>query len=372
MAATFVLGIVGLPASAFVEYDGTEYNELVASSSLRLPHLDPPVNPGTITGSSSVDSRIWAIAFGRGYAMTSRADIGELVWQDGYQLQPLAAAAWEGLQGAARSAGISIEIVSAYRSISDQRALFLKKLYGTSTSAINARLAYSAPPGASRHHTGYTIDVKQGGGSHITFGSSEAFKWISANNHYNAKRFGFVPSYPPDGGNQGPNPEPWEYIYVGLETIAGSLTFADVSFAHFAFDSVEWMATNGHTVGCAPYLFCADDYATRSEVAVFLKRILESVLGPAPPKSFSDTTGHRFEDSIGWLAGQGITFGCDPPGFARFCPDRSITRGEISAMFKRAVGHIVTIDAEDLNLGHFQISRTRRSSTRLPGWGQPG
>ena len=81
MTAILVLGTVGLPARAvsFVEYDGNEFNELVASSFLRLPQLDPPANPGTITGTDSVDSRIWEIAFDLGYTMTGQARTGELV-----------------------------------------------------------------------------------------------------------------------------------------------------------------------------------------------------------------------------------------------------------------------------------------------------
>ena len=39
---------------------------------------------------------------------------------------------------------------------------------------------------------------------------------MAANNFAEAKRHGFVPSYPAGAGPQGPRPEPWEFVYVGV------------------------------------------------------------------------------------------------------------------------------------------------------------
>jgi len=33
------------------------------------------------------------------------------------------------------------------------------------------------------------------------------------------KRFGFIPSYPENSGKQGPEPEPWEYVWVGEDVL---------------------------------------------------------------------------------------------------------------------------------------------------------
>ena len=45
-----------------------------------------------------------------------------------------------------------------------------------------------------------------------------------------------------------------------------------------------------------------------------------------------------FFDEIMWLHGAGITTGCNPPANDRFCPSRSITRGEMAAFLVRAMG----------------------------------
>jgi LAS superfamily LD-carboxypeptidase LdcB len=89
--------------------------------------------------------------------------------------------------------------------------------YGGAEAAIEAVLRESAPPGFSRHHTGYTMDLydPSTGRDFTAFAASPAFRWLSASNYLNAKRFGFIPSYPEGATGQGPDPEPWEYTWVG-------------------------------------------------------------------------------------------------------------------------------------------------------------
>jgi hypothetical protein len=219
-----VFGATAIPAGAsdgFPEYQGSEWTDLVREGLARLPNLNPPGSPGVITGSATLDNRIWEIAFARGYEMRQTPS-STMPVQDGYVMQSLTASAWEGLQAAAAAAGHNMVVHSGYRSTATQRTILNSKLSGSSDAAINAVLDYSAPPGASRHHTGYALDIKVSGGTIGQFGNSAAFVWLSANNYLNAKRFGFVPSYPPGVTNQGPKPEPWEYMYVGVETIRNS------------------------------------------------------------------------------------------------------------------------------------------------------
>ena len=44
---------------------------------------------------------------------------------------------------------------------------------------------------------------------------------------------------------------------------------------------------------------------------------------------------HIFVGDIKWLYENGITRGCNPPANTRFCPDDSVTRGEVAAFFHR-------------------------------------
>jgi len=129
--------------------------------------------------------------------------------------------------------------------------------------------------------------------------------------------------------------------------------FADVPADHVFADAIEWMVANGFTNGCRDYFYCPTQSATRGEIAVFMKRTLEAHLGPAPPASFDDTNGHMFEAAVGWLAGHGITQGCDPPGNSRYCPDRRVTRGEMSALFKRALDSLIVVDPSTVDPERF-------------------
>jgi len=173
-----------------------------------------------ITGRGDLDERIRALAEARGYLLRPKAD-GDLVSVGRHRLQPAAADGWRELERAAKEAGVPLVLNSAYRSVETQRATFVRVLGGRTTDeAIDRVLRYSAPPGYSKHQTGYAIDVRTPGGTIWGFGETAAYRWLAADDFANAKRFGFVPSYPPDGVPQGPEPEPWEFLWVGGQRIA--------------------------------------------------------------------------------------------------------------------------------------------------------
>jgi hypothetical protein len=55
-----------------------------------------------------------------------------------------------------------------------------------------------------------------------------------------------------------------------------------------------------------------------------------------PGESFGDVPAtHTFSDDISWLQRTGITRGCSGD---RFCPDQSVTRGQMAAFLRRALG----------------------------------
>ena len=213
------LGPSAVEAASLPEYSGSEWNDLINRSFEYAPNLDVPGVSPYITGDPALDSKIWQIAFDRGYELRPVAG-STLPIHQGFPMQPDTADAWEQLQVEAAAAGHSIVIHSGYRSISVQRSIFNKKLSGTSDFAINEVLKYSAPPGASLHHSGYTLDIKVAGGTIGGFKDTEAYGWIQADNYAKAKEFGFVPSYPPGVPPTGPVPEPWEFTYVGDLAIA--------------------------------------------------------------------------------------------------------------------------------------------------------
>lgn len=221
--AVTLMVVAALPARAgyesYPEYDGPGfqalYDHAVANT---LPGLAYPDERYAITGNPDLDDRIWERALERGYQLRPTAS-GELVSAGGVRMQPGAAEAWAGLRAEVRSAGHGFTVTSAYRSPASQRTTFLSRLNGTSDAAIDAALTWWSIPGASKHHGGYALDFRYPNGTFGQFRSTSGHAWLSADNFAVPKRHGLVPSYPDDVPDQGPNPEPWEYVWVGQALI---------------------------------------------------------------------------------------------------------------------------------------------------------
>jgi hypothetical protein len=201
------------------EYDGPAfqalYDHAVANT---LPGLAYPDQRPEVTGNPELDERIWMRALERGYRLRPLAT-GELASVGGVRMQPPAAVAWEALRAEVRAAGLGFGVSSAYRSAATQRSTFLTRLRGTSDSAIDSALTWYSVPGASKHHSGYALDFRYPNGTFGEFRRTPGHAWLAADNFARPKRHGLIPSYPDDVEDQGPNPEPWEYVWVGVELV---------------------------------------------------------------------------------------------------------------------------------------------------------
>ena len=220
-----VLMFVAVPAGAtesewFPEYSGREFQALYEYAvDNTLPNLEPPNGLYEITGNEDLDARIWELAFERGYELRPTAGAGDLARVGGVPMQPQAADAWSELRVAARAAGMGFIVSSAYRSPASQRTQFLSKLQGTSDDAIDTTLTWYSVPGASKHHAGYALDFRYASGTFGEFRRTPDHAWLADDNFAVPKRYGLVPSYPDDVEDQGPNPEPWEYVWIGRSLI---------------------------------------------------------------------------------------------------------------------------------------------------------
>ncbi len=106
---------------------------------------------------------------------------------------------------------------------------------------------------------------------------------------------------------------------------------------------IEAIAAEGITRGCNPPAndrYCPEKTVTRGQMAVFLARALD--LGPTSNDYFIDDETSLFEAGINRLAAAGITQGCNPPANNRFCPDQDMTRGQMAAMLARAFNYPVS------------------------------
>lgn len=134
-------------------------------------------------------------------------------WTYGGQEEYFHTEVWPHLESLLEDAeddGVSLRVVSAYRSFETQAILKGNYLvrYGSGANA------FSADQGYSEHQLGITLDFtteELGSGWTSSFEDSEGFKWLSENGH----KYGFALSYPK--GNAYYVYEPWHWRFVGRE-----------------------------------------------------------------------------------------------------------------------------------------------------------
>ena len=144
----------------------------------------------------------------------SEAPRDELVTIGGdYRLRKTAAAKFQAMVSAARSSGVNITTISAFRSVEDQKRLFFGVGAARGQQPIK-RAEVSAPPKYSEHHTGYAVDLGDAAvpatNLNQNFETTPAFKWLKAN----AATYSFELSFPKDN-IQKVSYEPWHWRFVG-------------------------------------------------------------------------------------------------------------------------------------------------------------
>ena len=129
-----------------------------------------------------------------------------------------------------------------------------------------------------------------------------------------------------------------EHLEVVIEI--GTLDpFTDDDDSEFE-DDIEWMYNQGVLMACNPPandMVCPDELVSREMVASYFVALLD-LTDDGGGDLFVDDDGTEHESDIDKLAAARITFGCNPPTNDMFCPDAFVTRGEIAAFFARALG----------------------------------
>ena len=103
-------------------------------------------------------------------------------------------------------------------------------------------------------------------------------------------------------------------------------------------DAINRVAAAGITFGCSasdPTLFCPDNIVTRGQMASFIDRAIE--LPATAIDFFTDDDGITHEAAINRIANDGITLGCFAPDPTLFCPNATVTRGQMASFLGRAL-----------------------------------
>ena len=147
------------------------------------------------------------------YAEAKQEDLEPITAKGHIRLRKSAAAKFLAMQQDARAQGITLEPISGFRSIQEQKYLFFK-VKESRVQETTKRAQVSAPPGYSEHHTGYAVDIGDGknpsSNLNDNFEKTDAFHWLEKN----ANRYSFEMSFPRNNV-QGVSYEPWHWRFIG-------------------------------------------------------------------------------------------------------------------------------------------------------------
>ncbi len=203
-----------------------------------LEMLVPPEKPqkGMLLGKAQPSQRdLLMVSVAPGFANRD----GLLMHRDAYN-------AFLKMHQAAQQDGISLTIISAYRSFDHQKRIWENKWNGQQVLSGNIRatdiadpeeraseiLRFSAMPGTSRHHWGTDIDINSLNNSYFLSGrGKKEYDWLKENAH----KYGFCQPYTQrsDRNNTGYEEEKWHWSYlpvasVYLETFKDSVQYQHI------------------------------------------------------------------------------------------------------------------------------------------------
>lgn len=167
------------------------------------------------------------------YEPTDLVELPAQLGSDQHSLREEAANATQTMFEAAQEAGISLTVVSAYRSYEYQTELYDNYVRQHGMDATNRM---SARPGYSEHQTGLALDVDTPDGQHTlsqSFGETDAGQWLAEHAH----DYGFVIRYPKDAHDYtGFQYEPWHLRYFGEQYAQYIVEHSGVAEREFGLD----------------------------------------------------------------------------------------------------------------------------------------
>lgn len=138
-------------------------------------------------------------------------------------VQPEAMDAFYDMQAAAAADGISLWILSSFRSYEDQDVIYNRYVAQDGRDAADT---YSSRPGHSDHQTGYTFDLNS---LEQDFQYDPAGQWLDKNCY----KYGFIIRYPKGKeSSTGYMYEPWHVRYIGID-LATKVTQSGLSLEEY-------------------------------------------------------------------------------------------------------------------------------------------
>jgi hypothetical protein len=112
--------------------------------------------------------------------------------------------------------------------------------------------------------------------------------------------------------------------------------FIDVPPGSFAYEWINYLASQAITGGCGTGIYCPGNPVTRAQMAVFILKTLGVYYPPYGSQIFEDVPPGAFAyEFINDIFARGITGGCSVSPLL-YCPDNLVTRGQMAVFIDRA------------------------------------
>lgn len=137
----------------------------------------------------------------------------------GKQMEKNAAISLEHMIDGLESAGMSVIVRSAYRTVEDQEYLYSRQIERRDGNELEAAVI-STMPLASEHQAGLAVDLSVDGKLNNNFADTDQGKWLLAH----CAEYGFIHRYGKDKTHiTGIVWEPWHFRYVGSPEVAKAI-----------------------------------------------------------------------------------------------------------------------------------------------------
>ncbi|MBE6788195.1 MAG: D-alanyl-D-alanine carboxypeptidase family protein [Ruminococcaceae bacterium] len=215
--------------SSFISMTETSSSESTTSSKVSTTSSKSPTPSTTSSAVTSayVPNGDWKLIIAnKQHPMPESYKINLSYVSGNYRLDSRIADAYKSMISAAKQDGISLKIISGFRTFSGQKTLFNNKVNyyinrGYSRQkATELAAEYVAPPGTSDHLTGLAVDLispdwySYNSNLNSDFENTKQFEWL----YNNCAEYGFILRYPKGKTSiTGYAYEPWHYRYVGVD-----------------------------------------------------------------------------------------------------------------------------------------------------------
>ena len=182
--------------------------ETTALAAAAVPAVTAPtVREGDYPAGETVVETVDGFTYVNGILIANKTYLLPADYDPG-RILPEAQTAFDEMRAAAKAEGLTLKIVSGYRSYKKQ-----DKLYHNYAARDGAAAAdrYSARAGSSEHQTGYAMDINS---VRESFAETAEGKWLAAH----CAEYGFILRYPKDKeAETGFMYEPWHIRYLGVD-----------------------------------------------------------------------------------------------------------------------------------------------------------